>query len=75
MSTHHEFYLERAAAARREANEATLDNVRERCLRAAAAWDEMAARAARTERMRAETEARKASEALAAQAAPAPVTA
>jgi hypothetical protein len=71
MSTHHEFYLERAAAARRDADEATLANVRERCLRAAAAWDEMAARAARTERMRAETEAKKALEA-AALAAPAP---
>lgn len=73
MSTHHEFYLERAAAARREAAEASLANVRDRCLRAAAAWDEMASRAARTERMRAETEARKASEALAqAVSAPAP---
>ena len=55
-----DFYLERAAAARREAEAATLSNVRERCLRAALAWDEMAARAARTERMRADTEARKA---------------
>ena len=63
MSTHHEFYLERAAAARRDAEEATLANVRDRCMRAAAAWDEMAARAARTERMRAETEAKKALEA------------
>ena len=63
MSTHHEFYLERAAAARREAEAATLANVRDRSLRAAAAWDEMAARAARTERMRAETEAKKALEA------------
>jgi hypothetical protein len=72
MSTHHEFYIERASAARREADAATLDNVRDRCLRAAAAWDEMAARAARTERMRAETEAKKALEAATA-AAPAPV--
>ena len=71
MSTHHEFYLERAAAARREAEAATLDNVRDRCLRAAKAWDEMAARAARTERMRAETEARKAVEAAAAMPTPA----
>ena len=71
MSTHHEFYLERAAASRREAEAATLANVRERCLRAAAAWDEMAARAARTERMRAESEAKKALEA-AMPAAPAP---
>jgi hypothetical protein len=55
-----DFYLERAAAARREAEAATLSNVRERCLRAALAWDEMASRAARTERMRADSEARKA---------------
>lgn len=73
MSTHHEFYLERATAARRDADAATLTNVRDRCLRAAAAWDEMAARAARTERMRAEAEAKKALEA--AQAAVAPATA
>ncbi|HEV2865955.1 MAG: hypothetical protein ICV73_10285 [Acetobacteraceae bacterium] len=73
MSTHHEFYVERASAARREAEAATLDNVRDRCLRAAAAWDEMAARAARTERMRAEAEAKKALEAAAP--APAPATA
>lgn len=71
MSTHHEFYLERAQAARRDAEAATLANVRERSLRAAAAWDAMAARAARTERMRAETEARKAMEAEAAAAVPA----
>ncbi|MGQ0558605.1 MAG: hypothetical protein ACT4OE_03320 [Sphingosinicella sp.] len=76
MSTHHEFYLERAAAARRDADEATLVNVRDRCLRAAAAWEEMASRAARTERMRAETEARKAMEAAnAAKAQPAPAPA
>jgi hypothetical protein len=55
-----DFYLERAAAARREAEAATLANVRDRCLRAALAWDEMASRAARTERMRADSEARKA---------------
>ncbi|HWT11975.1 MAG TPA: hypothetical protein VN231_04415 [Allosphingosinicella sp.] len=74
MSTHHEFYRERAAAARRDADEATLANVRERCMRAAAAWDEMAARAARTERMRAEAEAKKSLEAAAAPA-PTPVPA
>lgn len=60
-----DFYRERAAAARRDAEAATLQNVRERCLRAAVAWDEMADRAARTERMRAESEARKAPVALA----------
>ena len=63
MSTHYQFYLDRAADARRDAEAATLANVRERCLRAAAAWDDMASRVARTERMRAETEAKKAAEA------------
>ena len=67
MSTHHQFYLDRAADARRDADAATLNNVRERCLRAAAAWDDMANRVARTERMRAETEAKKAAAALAAE--------
>ena len=67
MSTHHQFYLDRAADARRDADAATLTTVRERCLRAAAAWDDMANRVARTERMRAETEAKKAAEALAAE--------
>ena len=47
-----EMYLARAKDARAEADAATLDNVRERCLRAEAAWREMAARAQRTERMR-----------------------
>ena len=68
MSTHHQFYLDRAADARRDAEAATLANVRERCLRAAAAWDDMANRVARTEKMRAETEAKKAAEAQAAEA-------
>lgn len=48
-----EVYLLRAEQARAEADEATLANVRERCLRAEAAWMEMAARADRTEKMRA----------------------
>jgi len=68
MSTH-AFYLERAAESRRDAAAANLDNVRDRCLRAAAAWESMAARVARTDRMRAETEARKAAEAAAMLAA------
>ncbi len=68
MSTHHQFYLDRAADARRDAEAATLANVRDRCLRAAAAWDDMANRVARTEKMRAETEAKKAAEAQAAEA-------
>ena len=60
MSTHHEFYLERASEARRDASNTPLQSVRERCLRAAEAWEQMAARVERTGRMRAETEARKA---------------
>jgi hypothetical protein len=60
MSATHEFYNERAADARRHAATASLDNVRDRYLRAAIAWETMAARLGRTERMRAETEERKA---------------
>jgi hypothetical protein len=56
----HDFYIARAAEARAEAAAASLDNVRQRCLRSEAAWSEMAARAARTERMRARSEAEKA---------------
>ena len=59
-------YLLRAEQARTEAAEATLDNVRDRCLRAEAAWMEMAARAERTERMRATQLAEKAALAEAA---------
>ncbi len=71
MVSHHEFYLERAAEARRDAEAAVLDNVRDRCLRSAAAWDLMAARTARTERMRADQEAHKAAAAaMALTAAP-----
>ena len=43
MSTHHDFYLERASEARRDAEATPLQNVRERCLRAAEAWEQMAA--------------------------------
>ena len=53
-------YRARAEQCRAEADAATLENVRERCLRAAEAWEQMAARVERTGRMRAETEARKA---------------
>lgn len=50
--TDREIYLARAAQARADADAATLDNVRDRCLRSEAAWTEMAARAERTEKMR-----------------------
>ena len=53
-------YRIRAEQARAEADVATLENVRDRCLRAEAAWMEMAARADRTEKMRADLVAAKA---------------
>ena len=52
-------YLRRAEEALADANAATLDNVRQRCLRAEAAWRAMAERAERSERMRADERARK----------------
>jgi hypothetical protein len=60
MNSQHDFFLARAADARSEATAATLDNVRDRCLRAATAWDAMAARARKTEVLRAKNEAEKA---------------
>lgn len=51
--TDRETYLARAAEAREAAEAATLDNVRERCLRSEEAWTLMANRAERTEKMRA----------------------
>lgn len=58
--TNQEIYLARAAEAKADAAEATLANVRDRCLRAEAAWSDMAARAGRTEKMRARLDAEKA---------------
>jgi hypothetical protein len=48
-----EFYRTQAVKATADADAATLENVRERCLRAAAAWDSMAERIERTDAMRA----------------------
>lgn len=48
-----ETYLARAEQARAEADAATLENVRERCLRSETAWREMAARVERTDQLRA----------------------
>jgi hypothetical protein len=67
--TDRETYLARAAQARADAESATLDNVRERCLRSEAAWAEMAERAKRTEEMRETLLAEKAKAAAAAEAA------
>jgi hypothetical protein len=65
MATQEEMFLVRAAEARREADAATLDNVRDRCLRSEAAWIGMAARAARTDKLRVKSEAEKAAKAAA----------
>ena len=47
-----EFYRARAAQARAEADEATLDHVRERCRRSEEAWSALAAKAERSEQLR-----------------------
>ncbi len=52
MSTQLQFYVARAEQARADAEAATLDNVRDRCLRSEAAWNLLAERAARTEQNR-----------------------
>ena len=64
----HQNYLARADAARAEADAATLDNVRDRCLRAEVAWREMAIRSERTLKLRAAQLAAKAAAALELQA-------
>jgi hypothetical protein len=61
-SSNRQFYPARAAQARDEADAATLDLVRVRCRRSEAAWTELADRAARSERLRIEEEARKAAQ-------------
>ena len=57
-----EFFLARAAQARAEGEAATLDHVRERCQRSEAAWQALADKAQRSERMR-EAEAERKAEA------------
>ena len=52
-------FLARAAEARHDAEQATLENVRDRCLRAESAWMAMADRAQRVDQMRADTLAEK----------------
>jgi len=56
MTTTAPFCRERARQASADADAATLDNVRERYLRAAKAWDEMASRAEKTAERRAVNE-------------------
>jgi hypothetical protein len=55
-----DFYIARAAECRRDAEAASLDNVRNRSLSAAEAWEQMADRARRTQSFRAAHEAEKA---------------
>jgi hypothetical protein len=54
-----QFYTERAAECRRQADATNLENVRARCLGAAGAWDDMADRVRRTQVFREEDAARK----------------
>jgi hypothetical protein len=60
-----EEYTQRAADCRRQADAASLVNVRKRCLRAATAWQKMADRAQQNELYRAREDQRKAEQASA----------
>ena len=59
-SSNLEFFRARVSQARDEAEAATLDHVRERCRRSEAAWQALADKAERSERMRAAEASRKA---------------
>jgi hypothetical protein len=59
-SSNLEFFRARAAQAAAEADAATLDHVRERCRRSEAAWNALAERAERSDKLRAEEAIRKA---------------
>ena len=61
-SSNLDFLLARAEQARVEADAATLEHVRERCRRSEAAWQALADKAQRSERMR-EAEAKRKAEA------------
>lgn len=65
MSVNSEYYLARAAECARDAEQATLDNVRERCRRSEEAWLSMARQIAQGEAMRAVADAEKAKQAQA----------
>jgi uncharacterized protein YerC len=60
MSAALEMYVERAVECRQEAAKTNLQNVRERCLRSAEAWEAMAAKLRVAEVYRANEAARKA---------------
>jgi len=58
-SSSFQFFLARAEQARAEGDAATLDHVRERCRRAEAAWQVLADRAERSERVKVEEEVKR----------------
>jgi hypothetical protein len=57
-----QFYLDRAEQARKDADAATLSHVRDRCRRSAAAWTQLADKAALTEKRRIQQSAFKAAQ-------------
>lgn len=59
-NTNLDFFLARAEQARAEGEAATLTHVRERCQRSEAAWQALADKAKRSERLREEEAKRKA---------------
>jgi hypothetical protein len=61
-SSNLQFFLARADQARAEGDAATLDHVRERCRRSEAAWQALADKAERSERLREQEAQRKAAE-------------
>jgi hypothetical protein len=63
-SSNLQFFRARAAEAHADAEAATLDHVRERCQRSEAAWEGLARKAERSERLRAADARRKADEGL-----------
>ena len=60
MSQQSAFYLARAAEERKNSQATTLANVRDNHLRAAQAWDALAARSVKSDRLREAEELRKA---------------
>ena len=64
-SSNRSFYLARVDQARAEAEQATLDHVRDRCLRSEAAWQALADRAERSEKLKEAEAVRKAEAGLA----------
>lgn len=59
-SSNRQFYLARVEQSREDAAKATLEHVRERCRRSEAAWQSLADKAQRSERLKVEDAKRKA---------------